>query len=402
MAKLPAFATHRLTWRVIGALLLGIIIWFVGPLIAIGSVRPLGNDIVRLILSILPLALVGLFWWLEKRQAAKKNAALVDALAAPRAGQKDMQEVESKLLEALTMLRTMKIGKQRAYLYELPWYAIIGPSGAGKTTALLNSGLDFPTAVAGDYRALRGQPNTPNCDWWFTDQAVLIDTAGRFVTQEDQAADAEGWRGFLGLLQKHRPLQPLNGILVALPAPALADRALLDSHIGHIRARLSEVTQTLGQDLPVYLLLTKADLLVGFREFFARGTEGEANQVLGSTAPDPAVEPHVAIGEISAGFDALIDSLGGRVVDRVQMEPQQPLRAQLAGFPQQVASLRKPLARLLGALTQQSRFEPAARIRGVYLTSGTQTGNPVDRILMSIGMPPMSRRTGSGPGAASS
>ena len=71
-----------------------------------------------------------------------------------------------------------------AYLYQLPWYAIIGPSGAGKTTALLNSGLGFPTAVAGEYRALRGQPNTPNCDWWFTDEAVLIDTAGRYVTQD--------------------------------------------------------------------------------------------------------------------------------------------------------------------------------------------------------------------------
>ena len=36
--------------------------------------------------------------------------------------------------------------RSRGYLYEQPWYAIIGPPGAGKTTALLNSGLRFPLA----------------------------------------------------------------------------------------------------------------------------------------------------------------------------------------------------------------------------------------------------------------
>ncbi len=34
----------------------------------------------------------------------------------------------------------------RQYLYQLPWYVIIGAPGAGKTTALVNSGLHFPLA----------------------------------------------------------------------------------------------------------------------------------------------------------------------------------------------------------------------------------------------------------------
>ena len=32
------------------------------------------------------------------------------------------------------------------YLYQLPWYVIIGAPGSGKTTALVNSGLQFPLA----------------------------------------------------------------------------------------------------------------------------------------------------------------------------------------------------------------------------------------------------------------
>ena len=382
MGKLKSLAANRWFWRIVGALLIGLLIWFVGPLIAIGGWTPLGWWPVTMLFALLPILGVGFLWWWRKREAARKNAKLIDALAPQSPG--DQPELEAKLAEALGMLRTTKVGKRGAYLYQLPWYAIIGPSGAGKTTALLNSGLGFPTAVAGEYRALRGQPNTPNCDWWFTDEAVLIDTAGRYVTQDiDSARDAEGWKGFLALLKRHRPLQPLNGVLVAIPAPDFADARKMASHAEHIRARLSEIATTLGQELPVYLLVTKADLLAGFREYFARNTDAESDQVFGSTAPGAGADDAAVL----AGFDALVTSISSRVVDRMQNEAQLPLRGQIAAFPAQLASLRRPMADLLAALGQKTRYEGAARMRGIYLTSGTQTGNPVDRILMTVGMP---------------
>ncbi len=382
MAKLKTLAGNRWFWRIVGALLIGLLIWFVGPLIAIGGWKPLGWWPVTLLFALLPILLVGFAWWWGRRKAAKANAALVDALAPAPAG--DRPELEAKLGEALGMLRATKLGKRGAYLYQLPWYAIIGPSGAGKTTALLNSGLGFPTAVAGEYRALRGQPNTPNCDWWFTDEAVLIDTAGRYVTQDAGSQDAEGWKGFLDLLKRHRPLQPLNGVLVAIPAPDFADAGKMAGHAEHIRARLSEIATTLGQELPVYLLITKADLLAGFREYFARNTDAESDQVFGSTAPGNGAGDAAVL----EGFDGLVTSVSARVVDRMQNEAQLPLRGQIAAFPAQLASLRRPIADLLAALGQKTRYEGAARVRGVYLTSGTQTGNPVDRILMTVGVPP--------------
>ena len=385
MGKVKALAKNAWFWRILGALLLGLIIWFVGPLIAIGGWKPLGWWPVALFFAILPLLVVGGLWWWRRRAEQKKNAALVDALAPAQRPDADRPELETKLAEALTMLRSTKVGKRGAYIYQLPWYAIIGPSGAGKTTALLNSGLGFPTAVAGEYRALRGQPNTPNCDWWFTDEAVLIDTAGRYVTQDINAqADAEGWKGFLDLLKRHRPLQPLNGVVVAIPAPDFADRAKMAGHAENIRARLSEITTTLGLDLPIYLLITKADLLAGFREYFARNTDAESDQVMGSTAPGTASNDEAVL----SGFDALVTSISSRVVDRMQNEAQLPLRGQIATFPAQLASLRKPIAELLAALGQKTRYEGASRVRGVYLASGTQTGSPVDRILQTVGLPP--------------
>ncbi|WDF73061.1 type VI secretion system membrane subunit TssM [Novosphingobium sp. KACC 22771] len=370
-------------WRVVGALALGLLIWFVGPLIAIGGWRPFGWWVVTLVFALLPIIVVGALWALAGRREKAKNAQMMEALK-PDPGAADRSEISAKLSEALDMLKATRVGSRQAYAYQLPWYAIIGPSGAGKTTALLNCGLEFPTAVAGEYRALRGQPKTPNCDWWFTDEAVLIDTAGRYVTQDDDASeDAAGWKSFLELLQQYRPLQPLNGVIVAIPAPDFVDAAKMTEHARHIRARLAEIGKELGQNLPVYVLITKADLLAGFREYFRTSTDSEAEQVFGATAtsdtPDSA--------SVLAGFKGLVTSIASRVVERMQNEPQMHLRAQIAAFPAQLASLEAPIARLLDSLGQKSRFDEPARVRGVYLASSVQSGNPIDRILLSVGAP---------------
>ena len=113
--------------------------------------------------------------------------------------------------------------RSRGYLYEQPWYAIIGPPGAGKTTALLNAGLRFPLAEQMGQGAVAGVGGTRLCDWWFTEDAVLIDTAGRYTTQDSNAAvDRAGWDAFLDLLKQTRPRQPLNGLLIAFPLSDIA------------------------------------------------------------------------------------------------------------------------------------------------------------------------------------
>ena len=65
--------------------------------------------------------------------------------------------------------------------------------------------------------AVAGVGGTRLCDWWFTEDAVLIDTAGRYTTQDsDAAVDRAGWEAFLDLLKRTRARQPLNGVIVAI------------------------------------------------------------------------------------------------------------------------------------------------------------------------------------------
>ena len=129
----------------------------------------------------------------------------------------DAVVLSEKMRDALATLRQAK-GTKADYLYDLPWYILIGPPGSGKTTALVNSGLKFPLARGGQSPAfVEGVGGTRYCDWWFTEEAVLIDTAGRYTTQDfDAKGDRKSWLAFLDLLKRNRPKQPINGVLVAI------------------------------------------------------------------------------------------------------------------------------------------------------------------------------------------
>ena len=98
--------------------------------------------------------------------------------------------------DALATLKAASGGKGD-FLYDLPWYVMIGPPGSGKTTALVNSGLKFPLSHGATPAAIAGVGGTRYCDWWFTEDAVLIDTAGRYTTQDsDATADKQSWLCF--------------------------------------------------------------------------------------------------------------------------------------------------------------------------------------------------------------
>jgi type VI secretion system protein ImpL len=373
-----------------GVLLLGMLIWFCGPLIAIGQVHPFDTETARLIaiLVLLVLWLVGNVLTMLKHR--KRDNALVAVVAEPdpaeAASREEVAVLGQRLREALQKLRKMPGGRRgRRRLYELPWYIFIGPPGAGKTTALVNSGLNFPLADAQGPAALRGVGGTRDCEWWFTDQAVLIDTAGRYTTQDSQArVDAAGWLGFLRLLKKHRRRQPLNGAMLTIGLSDLAGLTEIErqAHAGAMRKRLRELHDELGVRVPIYVVFTKADLLAGFVEFFDTLGKEEREQVWGMTFPlDDGREEGGAVAHFASEFDLLLERLNDRMLEQVNRESDIVRRRLIYGFPQQLAAMREVASQFLDEIFRPSRLEERPLLRGVYFTSGTQDGTPVDRLL---------------------
>ncbi len=130
--------------------------------------------------------------------------------------------------------------------------------------------MKFPLADRFGRETVQGVGGTRNCDWWFTDQAVLIDTAGRYTTQDSDAdVDKAAWAGFLDLLKKYRKRRPINGVFVSI---SLADLMTLNEaerqqHVHALRSRIQEIDEHFGIRFPIYVLLTKCDLVAGFSSF---------------------------------------------------------------------------------------------------------------------------------------
>ena len=379
---------------IIVSLALSACLWFLGAFLMLGEWRPfdtLTSTLVGLaVLWILALLIILLLMLTAKKKDETLTQDIV-AMAEPVSVEdeivsEELGEMRDKLKSAMVKLRHSKTG--RTHLYQLPWYIIIGPPGAGKTTAIVNSGLQFPLAEDGEASAIGGVGGTRNCDWWFTDEAVLVDTAGRYTTQESDAeADNAAWLGFLGLLKKHRKRQPINGAIVAI---SLSDLSMQDSetqkgHATAVRRRLHELREKLGVHFPVYILFTKADLIAGFSEFFDSLGKEERRQVWGFTFPfsKKGTKGRV-LGAFNTEFDLLVDQMNGQLLEKVQFETDPARRSMIASFPNQVASIRGIAHDFLEALFQDNKYEHGQMLRGVYFTSGTQEGTPIDRLMMGM------------------
>ncbi|MES9974560.1 MAG: type VI secretion system membrane subunit TssM, partial [Candidatus Thiodiazotropha sp.] len=236
--------------------------------------------------------------------------------------------------------------------------------------------------------AVQGIGGTRNCDWWFTDDAVLLDTAGRYTTQDSyEEVDRAAWMGFLDLLKKHRKRRPINGALVAISIEDILQLTELErlNHAKAIRMRVKELIDHFGIRFPIYVLFTKCDLLAGFSEFFENMGREERSQVWGMTFPlTDKADQESGISHFRDEFRALEKRIDVRLLDRLEQERDAKRRILIYSFPQQFSALREAAEGFLHEAFNANRFQETPMVRGIYFTSGTQEGTPIDRLLGSM------------------
>lgn len=297
----------------------------------------------------------------------------------------EVEELHKQIRNGIEALKKSKLGGGKggsSALYALPWYVIIGPPGAGKTTALKHSGLVFPYASAGG-GSVRGVGGTRSCDWWFTNEAILLDTAGRYATESNDQGE---WIEFLRMLRRYRSKRPINGILLAISATDLlqASETSLQSMAARLRARMDEIVRELGMVFPVYLVVTKVDLVAGFRQFFSDFKKSDRAQGWGATLPlnDSMPDPGALF---ETEFDALVGQVHARGLRRLATERDKNAKERIYQFPLEFAALGPPLKELIGQVFAVNAFQMSAVLRGFYFTSGTQEGKPLARVMGQMG-----------------
>jgi type VI secretion system protein ImpL len=367
------------------------LVWLVADLMKISMLVP------ALVTAFFVLAAVSvvLFRKLRATSAAQGLERELAAQAKAQAKlvrpdlQAEVQGMQAEFDKAVHALKSAKLGPGGSNaLYFLPWYTIIGPPGAGKSTALRSSGLQFPYTSGTGGAAVKGLGGTRNCDWWLTNEAVVLDTAGRWSTQEE---DHDEWLSFLGLLKRYRPRKPLNGIIAAISVGDVvnAREDEVESVATRMRERLDEVQNKLGITIPVYVLFTKCDLVEGFLETFGDLSRTDRNQVWGFTVP-LAQATSAVDKQFNDQYSALLDVLERRALAVMADERSLERRALIYAFPQQFAALRRNLQHFVKVMFQGNIYESTPTLRGVYFTSGTQEGRPfnllVNRLVEAMGL----------------
>ncbi|MFW6163810.1 MAG: type VI secretion protein IcmF/TssM N-terminal domain-containing protein, partial [Planctomycetota bacterium] len=350
------------------------------------------------VVSALLLGFRQLLKWRKKRKSAPMEQNIVDQSAS--APQQITEAGRRARLDDLRRNFEEGVAKFRAAgkdLYSLPWYVIVGEPGSGKTEAIRHCNVGFPPGLQDPFQGAGG---TINMNWWFTNKAVILDTAGRLMFEEVEAGSTGEWQEFLHLLSSHRPSCPVNGLILVIPADTLiTDTAdAIKTKAEKIAQQLDVIRRQLQVRFPVFVAITKCDLVNGFREFFENVTDPALqHQILGWSNPadldDPfnpeQVDQHLAsvCDQLRRRrFSLLIDPVhtedptGGRRIEQVDA---------LYAFPDSLSRIASRLRHYLeivfagGAWSGKPLF-----LRGIYFTSAMREGSALDEDLAeALGVP---------------
>ncbi|GAC21720.1 type VI secretion system membrane subunit TssM [Paraglaciecola arctica] len=388
MEKIKTITSSRWFFPIVFFLLFSLFILFAGPYFAFAEFYPLAALSTRIFVILIVLFIYLIVQFVKYHRQMKKQQNLVKDITEED-GLNDVINSESaelkvKFDQAFSMLKNKKGGQNT--LTDIPWYMIIGSPGSGKTTLLSNSGLQFPLFNELGNQAVQGVGGTKNCDWWITQEAVLLDTAGRYSSQDShQKADQTGWNNFLGLIKKYRR-KPISGLLVSFSMSDLMtmNEYEMSQHIMQMKQRIAEVNDFFKTRFPVYIIITKSDMLAGFSQFYETFSHKEREQAFGITFDKKDSIEGDILSHFSQEFRELTQSVTRRQWQRISLERDPNRKSLIYSFSDQFSSLKPTLDNILGNLAKLDDGLTTGIIRGVYFTSGTQSGAPIDRIIAKV------------------
>ncbi len=380
----------------LGVVFLLIAIWWLGPQWTWRERQPLGELAMRVSASVMVLVVPLLIWaWrvrnrYQRLQVERQHEAAVQAdpcLPYIEAQERALDRSLGNLLNNM---------ERRRSLYQLPWYLVLGEENAGKTSLITRSNQSFALShvTKAGVRAHQEEQLAYPVDWWIGDEAVLIDPPGEFLSHPGSPAENSEQRGkvkpilpagthprlwshLLGWLTRNRSRRALNGVVLVIDVQVLlAQRPeQRKAHANLLRTRLFELTRQLGTRLPVYVTLSKFDLLEGFEEFFARLSRSGREDLLGFTFSLDAVDDFdVWLAELTRQYQTFVACLSEQIFDGMGESRTLIERDRLLALARQMAGLRPALFGLLSEMLGSDRFTTPALVRGLYFSSVLQQG----------------------------
>lgn len=397
-------------------------IWWLGPQWSWREQQPLAELAMRVSASVVVLVIPLLCWVWRVRQRYQCLQAERQYEAATQADPclSYVQAQERALDRSLdTLLNNME---RRRSLYQLPWYLVLGEENAGKTSLITRSNQSFSLShvTRAGARAHQDDGLAYPIDWWIGNEAVLIDPPGELLSQPDRVVDivagqseeqsghsavqADGkarpvlpsgihprlWLHLLDWLGRKRSRRALNGVVLVIDVQALLMQRpeQRKAHANVLRTRLYELNRQLGTRLPVYVALSKFDLLEGFEEFFARLSPGDRENLLGFTFSLEAVDDFDAwLVELASRYEDFVERMNAQVFDSFAQPHTLNERHRLLALTRQLSGLRPALLGFLSEMLGSDRFTTPVLVRGLYFSSVYQQGTLSNAFVEQAGQP---------------
>ncbi|MCF6204770.1 MAG: type VI secretion system membrane subunit TssM [Methylococcaceae bacterium] len=366
-------------------------VWWLGPKWEFRGAFPLGSTLSRVLVTIFIflIAAVG-YGFYSRRKVKNLEQEKLDAEEAD-AARPYIEALEGRLDDSLLLLKDNL--KVKNFLYKLPWYMVIGVEDSGKTSLVNRSGQKFElttvTNASGKTDGIRRRRDAVNLphdiDWWISHDAILIDPDGLLITQRPTADETNSrlaerlWLHFIEWVGKTRNKRPLNGVILTIDFAKLASQQASDrkAYSTILRARLRETMEQLGTRLPVYVVLTKFDLIKGFDTFFQNISKSQRDEVFGITFTfDAKADDNDWLDELDVWYDKFISIINEESFDLMAKATTLRERENLFSFARELIGIKQALQEFLADVLESDPYSTPALVRGLYFTSVYQHGIP--------------------------
>jgi type VI secretion system protein ImpL len=268
----------------------------------------------------------------------------------------------------------------------LPLYLVVGGEGTGKTSTILNSGID-PRLLAGEAARDGNVVPTRLCNLWYAEGAVFADFCGRVLTQESenweralrvfsQPVRIPRWKRILLGAQSQQ--LNLKGVLLVCDASQFVkagDPQRMAAFARTLGDRLQAAGSVLRREFPVYVVFSKCDAVQCFSEFFAHLSEPEGRRLLGATLPSQKVRHDTADiysdregKRLTEYFNRLYMSLAEKRLVFLAREDAPAKKSTAYEFPRELKKIRGDVVQFLLDVFRPNPLQAGPRLRGFYLS----------------------------------
>ena len=266
-----------------------------------------------------------------------------------------------------------------------PCFLLLGEPSCGKSTLIENSDLEFKCSDV-------DKENTKQpVKFYYNNSAIIADVSGKVFFDSWLKGSSAEWSRICTMLRKKHYKKPLDGVILTISADSLLadDKQLTMRKAQLISDELVRLTGTIRMHIPVYIVITKLDMIVGFREYFQSLSDDAKDQIFG-------FQPLTNNGSYDSGdfntfFDVLLERLQDGVVKLMGNKSVMELsylersRMELTGnmylFADKFSNIRANLTTYLEIIFARPDVVGDLRpdFNGVYFSSARDDGICVDK-----------------------